>query len=162
MRIPLLFTCVAAFVFITNAEQVAFDIPANHEKSPMLDSMFRASDTLDKKVNKIELRLIKVKTIRNGNLNAKVQYLDQQYKKKVLDTAAILNYYRAAQAYYQSCENYFTELLTVLQGSDVVRCNNMLRAVRTAKGVVMETIMKFEPSETPTIQKSKLKLDLGE
>jgi hypothetical protein len=162
MRVSILIGCIITMATVAGAEQVAFNIPDTHEKYPMLDSMFKASDTLDKKVNKLELKLIRLKAVRNSDLSAKIQYLDQQYKKKVLDTAAILTYYRAAQAYYQSCENYFSELLTVLQGEDIVRCNNMLRAVRTAKGVVMQTIMKYEPVETPAIQRGKLKLDLGE
>lgn len=145
------------FVLHATGDDVSFYVPEDHEKYGLLDSLYTQIEASKQVMEQLENRLIRDKAIREDDLTVKGQYFDYLLKQKKSTLDKILEFCYSVKNHYSLQENYFTELLSILEDDSRAKCFIFLRNARTELGKINIIIAKYDKKE----EKNTLIIDRG-
>ncbi len=135
----------------SNARQVSFFVPEDHEKYALIDSLFQLMDSTDRVVIKIENNLIKNKAIRHDEIQVKGQYLQYLLKHNLSTHEKVLEYCNAFKNHNNVKMHYFNELLSTLKGDVRSKCFILWKNARAELAQIEDILRKIDISEARTL-----------
>ncbi len=157
---PLIIAFIISVLFLktSTADEVSFYVPEDHEQYSLLDSLYTQIDATKQVMVQLENKLIRDKAVREDDLTVKGQYFDYLLKHKQSTIDKILEFCYSVKNHYGLQENYFTELLSILEDDSRAKCFIFLRNARTELGKINTIIAKYDKEE----EKKNFRIDRGE
>ncbi|MBN1982897.1 MAG: hypothetical protein JW795_15305 [Chitinivibrionales bacterium] len=154
-----LFIVVACIVHLFSthswSEEIAFNVPADHEKFAVLDSLRKEVAVSEEKAVKVEKTIIreKDKAIRNDYWTVKRQYCEFLIKNKLKTKKQILNYCYVMKDYLEKRMVFLKELQDISTEEERADYFQMWKRSQGDFAIVSSIIVDYEDSDvTPTIK----------
>lgn len=77
----------------------------------------------------LELKVVRDKNVREDEINIKGEYLEFALKNNLLDSSSVIEYCALLKNMIVKKENYFSILLSALEGNDRVACFNFVKSI---------------------------------
>jgi len=132
--------------FILGSGKVTFDVPTDHEKFPLIDSLYNSIITLDNTVKKLERQIVKNKEVlATRKFAVKEEYFDILLKKKIVSKKRIIILCERMKACYHAQMIYFQELLPLQKDNLRAKCFALFRQARDNYAAAQNAILKYSP-----------------
>ena len=156
---PLIIVFIISGLMLQNAtgDEVSFYVPEDHEKYGLLDSLYTQIDATKQVMVQLEKKLIRDKMVREDDLTVKGQYFDYLLKQKQSTIDKVLEFCNTVKNHYSLQENYFSELLSILEDDSRAKCFIFLKNARTELGKINTIIAKYDSQE----EKENITIDRG-
>lgn len=135
--------------FLIFSERISFVVPEDHEKLPLLDSLYNEITFLEKSVKTREQKFFRDPDIvSQKKFETKEPFYNQLFKMRPADKSKFLNLFDDLKRLYATQMNYFQELLSVLEGDDRVPCFALYRLARDNFGAIQRAIAVHTPQQS--------------
>ena len=134
---------IAGMCFGAAAGEVSFFVPEDHEKFPVIDSLYRLMTSLESAAMKFEPKLIADKEVRDDTYDVKAQYSEYLLEHHLRDTTAVIEYCCAARVYLQVAMAYFQEMMSTQEGNSKASCFSLFRKSRTQYAAMNDVVMRY-------------------
>lgn len=112
-----------------SAKDVSFFIPQDHKQYIQVDSLFKIMEKAEQNFQAYELKVVRDKSVREDEISIKGEYLEFALKNNLLDSSFVLEYCTLLKNMIVNKENYFSLLLSTLEGNDRVACFNFIKSI---------------------------------
>ena len=131
---------------IFGSGKVSFDVPTDHEKFPLIDSLYNSITRLDETVKKMERQIVKNKSVLAARkFAAKEKYFDFLLEEKAVNSKRIIKLCELMKELYQVQMTYFQEMLPLQKDNLRSKCFALFRHARDNYAAAQNAIFKYSP-----------------
>ncbi|MBN1983828.1 MAG: hypothetical protein JW795_19995 [Chitinivibrionales bacterium] len=131
----------------------SFFVPEDHEKFPLIDSLYNEFIRFEETMKSIELRLISNTSIRNQQFVAKQRYVEALLQSSSCTREKAMEYFTTAKHCFEAKTRYFHELMSIVDEDTRPNCVALWKKARdNCAAATMACITYDVDTQAPTIQ----------